>query len=101
MYTKPNISMVASAENMSQAADVTIYGKVCTISEYCEEVFSSIDDLLVHLVNHHDEMWEEDYLKNILINENLLEDLEEECDDELLEEGEYLECESCGKCYDS
>ena len=49
--------MVAMANSLSQSADVTIYGMVCDISDYCELEFETIDELVLHLVNDHDEMW--------------------------------------------
>ena len=66
--------MVAVAEKMSQSANVTIYGMVCNVSEYCELEFETIDELVLHLVNDHDEMWsKEGKLKRYLNRWNLLE----------------------------
>ena len=50
MYSKPNVSMVAAvARNMSHTANVTIYGMVCDVSDYCEIEFETIDELVIHL----------------------------------------------------
>ena len=63
--------MVAMANSLSQSADVTIYGMVCDISDYCELEFETIDELVLHLVNDHDEMWlSEQTLRNIKIDGN-------------------------------
>ena len=73
MYSKPNVSMVAAvARNMSHTANVTIYGMVCDVSDYCEIEFETIDDLVIHLVNDHNEMWTAEGLKDIKIDGNLL-----------------------------
>merc|ERR1712129_374725 len=100
-YTKPNFTMVASA-------DVTIYGTKCTqwpyrckISEHCRYVYETLDDLVMHMVNYHDEMWKNDeQLNDIKIDGDLLVCIKEE--GEILdEEGKFLSCECCGKWYDS
>ena len=69
-YILPDVSMVAMA-------DVTIYGMECN---FCEEDFETLDHLVRHLVNEHDELWDyektyENALKRIKIDENLLKEL--------------------------
>jgi hypothetical protein len=92
--------MVAMANCLSQSADVTIYGMVCDISDYCELEFETIDELVLHLVNDHDEMWlSEQTLRNIKIDGNLLEEVKD-CE-MVIEEGQLLECKQCGKSYDN
>ena len=36
-------------------ADVTIYGKEC---KFCNYEFETLDNLVRHLVNEHDELWD-------------------------------------------
>ena len=62
---------------MVAMAEVTIYGMKC---EFCEYEFETIDHLVRHLVNDHDDLWDyeknyENALKRIKIDENLLEEL--------------------------
>ena len=92
--------MVAMADKITegQSADVTIYGMVCEVSEFCELEFESIEELVVHLVNDHNEMWSaEGSLKDIKIDGDLLEEVRT-CR-MLIEEGGHIECKKCGKSY--
>ena len=52
MYSKPNCFMVADLVKQDMAV-VTIYGKEC---EFCGVVFETIDSLVRHLVDNHDEL---------------------------------------------
>ena len=101
MYSKPNVSMVAAvARNMSHSANVTIYGMVCSVSDYCDVEYETIDELVVHLVNDHEEMWSEGcFLKDLQIDGHLLEEVKN-CE-MIIEEGKYLKCKCCEKYYDS
>ena len=58
-------------------ADVTIYGKEC---EFCGKVFETIDNLVRHLVENHDELWDyekpaEESLKSIKLDKKVLKGL--------------------------
>ena len=55
-------------------ADVTIYGYEC---EYCGESHNTVDNLVRHLVNKHDQLWDyekraEESLKCIKLDKKLL-----------------------------
>jgi hypothetical protein len=92
--------MVAMADKITvgQSADVTIYGMVCEVSEFCELEFESIEELVVHLVNDHNEMWSaEGSLKDIKIDGDLLEEVRT-CR-MFIEEEENIECKKCGKSF--
>ena len=65
--------MVAAVARIMSQANVTIYGMVCSISDYCEMEFESIDDLVIHLVNDHDEMWSAHGLKEDIWNASVVE----------------------------
>ena len=70
--------MVAMADKTrrGQSADVTIYGMKCEISDVCKLEFEWLDELVVHLVNDHEELWSsEGCLKDININGELLEEI--------------------------
>ena len=65
--------MVADLAKQDKMADVTIYGMECN---FCEDEFESIDQLVRHLVNDHDDLWDykktyENALKRIKIDEKL------------------------------
>ena len=69
--------MVADLVMEQDMADVTIYGRKC---EFCGECFETIDILVRHLVNEHDELWQyekpvEESLKQIKIDKKVLKDL--------------------------
>ena len=94
-YCKPNVLMVAMAE-------VTIYGMEC---EFCANEFDTMDELVKHLVNEHDELWDyqktyPEALKRIKIDGELLEELRI-CRNFSIHEGENLECKFCGKYFDN
>ena len=91
--------VAAVARNMSHTANVTIYGMVCDVSDYCEIEFETIDDLVIHLVNDHNEMWTAEGLKDIKIDGNLLEEVKK-CEMNI-KEGEYMECKFCEKYFDN
>ena len=91
--------MVAAVARKMSPANVTIYGMVCTISDYCEMEFETIDDLVIHLVNVHDEMWSAKGLKDIHIDGNLLEEVKN-CEMNITE-GEHLEGKFCEKYFDN
>ena len=57
-------------------ADVTIYGSEC---DYCGESFETIDSLVRHQVNEHDELWDykkaaAESIKQVKIDRKVLKD---------------------------
>ena len=78
-------------------ADVTIYGNEC---EFCGKVFETIDNLVRHLVENHDELWDyekpaEESLKSIKLDKKVLKGLIRS--DLKIKERGTIECKFCGK----
>ena len=76
-YCIPNCFMVADLVMKQDMADVTIYGKNC---EICGEVCETIDSLVRHMVNEHDQLWNyekqaEESLRRIKLDKRILKDL--------------------------
>ena len=79
-------------------ANVTIYGSECPFVEFCDEDFNTLDDLLRHVVNEHDETWDYDKMyEEVLdrIGEGIIQ-VEDVCE---RQEDEDIKCESCGKYF--
>ena len=96
MYSKPNCFMVADLEKQDMA-DVTIYGKEC---EFCGDSFDTIDSLVKHMVNHHDELWDyrkpaEESLKCIKLDKKILKHLTGT--EIVMETKRSIECKFCKK----
>ena len=77
-------------------ADVTIYGKEC---EFCGEAFETIDSLVRHLANDHDETWDyekpaEESLKCLKLDKKLLKVL---IASDVVTEVGSIECKFCRK----
>ena len=90
--------MVADLVMKQDMADVTIYGNVC---EYCREGFETIDSLVRHQVNEHDELWNyekvaEESLKRIKLDKKVLKDLIRSKN--TIKEGGSINCKFCKKC---
>ena len=81
-------------------ADVTIYGSVC---EFCGESFETIDSLVRHVVNSHDEVWDyekpaEESLKSIKLDKKLLKNLVgTDFKRKQAKECGTIKCKFCGK----
>ena len=85
----------------AEMANVTIYGMEC---EFCEYKYDTMDELVRHLVNNHDALWDyekpyEESLKQIKIDENFLEELRD-FRNVSISEGERIECKFCIKHFD-
>ena len=80
-------------------ADVTIYGYEC---EYCGETYETVDNLVRHLINHHDQMWDyekpaEESLRCIKLDKKLLKNLTGS--DLIKPGGGSINCKFCGKSF--
>jgi len=95
---------------VADMANVTIYGSECPFSEFCEEEFNTLDDLVRHLVNEHDELWDynriyEESLRTIKLDKEVMDELVRDivmCEEGSYgrkQEGENIKCNSCGKYF--
>ena len=80
-------------------ADVTIYGMKC---EFCNYEYETLDNLVRHLCNEHDELWDyektyKEALKRIKVDLSILREISESQTIHFVEEGGEIECRFCGK----
>ena len=78
-------------------ADVTIYGNEC---EFCGKLFETIDNLVRHLVENHDELWDyekpaKESLKSIKLDKKVLKELIRS--ESKLKERGTIKCKFCGE----
>ena len=91
--------MVADLVMKQDMADVTIYGKEC---EFCGEVCETIDSLVKHMVNDHDQLWDygkqaEESLRRIKLDKKILKDLIGGDHSDSVEGGGSIKCRFCVK----